>query len=295
MAQHDTSAHLPEWLQPHLFPGKKFADLTVAELSDLKERLSRFRDEQPEVSVVIPAWNEQDNIFRTLSSLAANTCRYRVEIVVINNNSTDGTQQVLDELGVRNYLQPIQGTPHARQMGLFKARGKYHLCADSDTFYPPKWIELMVKPMEKDPSITGVYGRYFFLPQPGEGRFLYFFYEKVTGLLIRLRKINREYINVLGFNMGFVTEVGRTTGGFEVTDVRKFDNALGSDYFVDEAEDGRMAINLKKKGRLKLVTNYKARVFTSSRRLKAEGGLVKSFINRFKLHTRRLSEYVNGK
>ena len=55
MAQHDTSAHLPEWLQPHLFPGKKFADLTVAELSDLKERLSRFRDEQPEVSVVIPA------------------------------------------------------------------------------------------------------------------------------------------------------------------------------------------------------------------------------------------------
>jgi len=100
---------------------------------------------------------------------------------------------------------------------------------------------------------------------------------------------------MLGFNMGFVTEVGRTTGGFEVTQVRKFDNALGSDYFVDEAEDGRMALNLQKKGKLKMVTDKGARAFTSSRRLVAEGGIFKAFTNRFRLHSGRLKEYISGK
>src|SRR5690606_3484231 len=166
--------------------------------------------------------------------------------------------------------------------------------ADSDTFYPPRWIELMVKPMMEDTGITGVYGRYSFLPPLGQGRLLFWFYEIITGILIRIRKRKREHINVLGFNMGLVTEAGRETGGFKVTQVRKFDNALGSDYFVEEAEDGRMALNLQKKGRLKLVTHPEARVFTSSRRLVAEGGLIQSFLNRFKLHTGRMKEYLNG-
>ena len=144
---------LPKWITPHLFKDKKFDDLTAAEITDLQTRIAKFEDEKPDISVVIPAWNEENNIFRTLSSLSANITKYKVEIVVINNNSKDRTQEVLDTLGVRNYLQSVQGTPHARQMGLEKARGKYHLCADSDTFYPPQWIDLMVKPIPKIKSI----------------------------------------------------------------------------------------------------------------------------------------------
>src|ERR1700712_5491222 len=109
---------LPAWLKPHLYPGKTFTDLTATELADLKNRISKFKHEQPDISVVIPAWNEENNIFRTLSSLSANDTNYKVEIVVINNNSKDNTQAVLDQLGVRSYLQPEQGTPHARQLGL---------------------------------------------------------------------------------------------------------------------------------------------------------------------------------
>jgi len=287
--------YLPTWLKPHLFTDRNFADLTEKEIIDLKLRISKFQDVLPEVSVMIPAWNEQNNIYRALSSLSSSNTERKVEIVVINNNSTDGTQKVLESLGVRNYLQPIQGTPFARQLGLEKARGKYHLCADSDTFYPPDWIDSMVAPMEENTNIVGVYGRYAFLPPKSNGRPFLWFYERVTGILVRLRKKNREYINVLGFNMGFVTQVGLSNGGFEVTNVRKFDNALGSEYFVDEAEDGRMAINLKKSGRLKLVITNKARVFTSSRRLVAEGGILKSFTNRLKTHTQKISEYITGK
>ncbi|WP_448700102.1 glycosyltransferase family 2 protein [Mucilaginibacter sp. AW1-3] len=286
---------LPKWLAPHLFTGKKFSDLTPAELADLQNRISQFKHEQPDISVVIPAWNEENNIFRTLSSLSANQTNYKVEIVVINNNSKDNTQAVLDEIGVRSYLQPEQGTPHARQMGLEKAKGKYHLCADSDTFYPPKWIDLMVKPMVENTEIVGVYGRYSFIPPEGQGRFGLWLYELMTGILVQIRKRKREYLNTLGFNMGFVTQVGRDTGGFKVSQVRMFDNAAGSDYFVDEAEDGTMAVNLKKQGRLKLVLDAKARVFTSPRRLMYDGGVWAAFKNRFKGHGSGMGEYITGK
>lgn len=283
---------LPKWILPHLFTNKRFEDLTEGEIQALRERIGRFREEAPEVSVVIPAWNEENNIYRTLSSLSASNTRYKVEIIVVNNNSTDGTQKVLDTLGVRNYLQTIQGTPFARQMGLDHARGKFHLCADSDTFYPPDWIDLMVEPMAKNADITGVYGNYAFMPPAGQGRIGLWFYEKFAGLMIMIRKKNREYLNVYGFNMGFVTEVGRRTGGFKVSGSRVYANIVGSD-FQNEAEDGRMALNLKKEGNLRQVTSSKATVFTSPRRLLDDGSISKAFFNRAKRQLQGMRDYLS--
>jgi len=272
---------LPRWITPHLFKNKKFADLTGSEIESLQNSMKRFIEAEPDISVVIPAWNEENNIYRTLSSLSNNQTKYKVEIVVINNNSTDGTQAVLDKLGVRNYMQTVQGTPFARQMGLELARGKYHLCADSDTFYPPDWIDLMVKPMVENTRIAGVYGNYAFIPPEGQGRFGLWLYEKFAGVMIQIRKKNREYLNVYGFNMGFVTEIGRNNGGFKVSGSRVYANIVGSDY-QNEAEDGRMALNLKKSGDLAMVTDSKATVYTSPRRLMDDGGIGKAFLNRAK-------------
>lgn len=270
---------LPRWITPHLFPDKKYKDLSLETIATLKETLKRFNDPDPEVTVVIPAWNEEDNIFRTLSSLAASTTKYRTEIMVVNNNSTDKTQEVLDTLGVRSFFQPMQGTQFARQMGLDNARGKYHLCADSDTFYPPDWIDLMIAPMAESPEITGVYGRYSFIPPAGQSRIGMFFYEFFAGIFIQIRKRKREYMNVYGFNMGFVTNVGRTTGGFNPRGGKVYTESNGSDY-TNEAEDGRMALNLSTLGRLKRVTDTRAIVFTSTRRLLNDGSLTRAFLNR---------------
>ena len=285
---------LPQWVKGHMYLEKTFSDLTADQVLDLQTRLSGLVSDDPEVSVVIPAWNEENNIFRSLSSLAYTNTLRKVEIIVINNNSTDNTQLVLDQLGVKSYLEPKQGISYARQLGLLKAKGKYHLCADSDTYYPPSWIDLMVKPMANEENVVGVYGRYSFMPLTNTGRLSLAIYESITGLLVRIRRKNREHLNVLGFNMGFITQVGKDNGGFNVKEVRKFDNALGSTDFIEEAEDGRMALNLRKSGKLKLVTDWKARVFTSSRRLDAEGGLIQSFRNRVKVHSNRLLEYFNG-
>ena len=286
---------LPSWIKQHQFSYKDFKGFSTQEIEDLKSRLTNFSDENPDISIVIPAWNEQEHLHRTLSSLASNQVSHKVEIIVINNNSDDDTQLVLDTLNIKNYLETKQGTSFAREKGLEVAKGKYHLCADSDTLYPPKWIESMVAPMIEDTSIVGVYGRYSFIPGPDQTRLGLLLYEAITGILIKIRKVNYEFVNVLGFNMGFITQYGRTTGGFKVGQTRVFDNAQGSEYFIEEAEDGTMALNLLKKGKLKFLTSKDTWVYTSSRRLMAEGGLATSFLNRIKTHGQRLSEYMSSK
>lgn len=284
---------LPGWLKPHLFEDKIFSDLSSSTIAELRSKLLRFQVEDPDVSVVIPAWNEEKNIHRCLSSLASTNCKLKVEIIVINNNSSDGTQKVLDELGIKSFHEKVQGIAYARQLGLVKAKGKYHLCADSDTLYPPFWISDMIAPLIADKhEVVGVYGRYSFLSKSNEGLFFFKVYELITSILIQIRKSKREYINVLGFNMGFITSIGRETGGFNVSNARTFDNALGSDFFVQESEDGVMALNLKTRGKLKLVNDARARVYTSTRRLEAEGGLFTSFKNKLILHTKNLKDYL---
>jgi glycosyltransferase involved in cell wall biosynthesis len=282
---------LPHWIKANLFENKNFNQFTDEELGNLKERLKRFNEADPDVSVVIPAYNEENNICRTLSSLSNNSSSYKVEIIVINNNSTDKTQEILDKLGVKSFVQSMQGIAYARHMGLEQAKGRYQLCADADTLYPPDWIELMVQPMVTDKRIVGVYGRYSILPSENGGRTGLWLYEMFTGILFRLRKKRREHINMLGFNMGFVTEIGKNKKGFEVREVRKFNNDENSKDFTEVSEDGQMAVQLLTVGKLKMITDPKARVYTSPRKILQDGGLIQAFFKRLKKHSHKILTY----
>lgn len=273
---------IPRWIEPHLYSNKRFSDFTPDQIEALRQKLKPFNRPDPEISIVIPAWNEENNIYRALSSLADNRPRLPAEIVVVNNNSTDNTQQVLDTLGVKSCVQTIQGTQHARQMGLENTKGKYYLCADSDTIYPPDWINCMIEPLVTDKRISCVYGNYSFLPPEGQNRLGLALYELAGEVVIRLRRRQgKEFVNAYGFNMGFETRKGLQSGGFIISGSRRYDNIKGSD-FVNESEDGRMALNLMSFGRLHRVTSKKATVFTSSRRLMDDGSIWKAFLNRLR-------------
>lgn len=273
---------LPDWVKSHYFDNRRFEELSDVEINRLKNKLARFNDPDPEVTIAIPAWNEERDIFRTLSSFSESQTQYRTEIVVINNNSTDKTQSILDTLGVTSYQQPIPGTQYARQMGLEKARGKFMLCADSDTIYPPLWVDLMIAPLKKDPGISCVYGNHAFIPSSGNNRLGLSFYELFSEVAVFRRKRNREYINAYGFNMGFEIQKGLKGGGFKLNNnSRVYANANGADFF-NESEDGRMALNLMAFGRMHRVSSGKATVFTSSRRLMDEGSIAAAFTNRAK-------------
>lgn len=267
---------IPKWVLKILEIPRDFDKLSEKFLSSLKNDLSKFSTQNPDVSIVMPVYNEEENLIHTLYSLSKLKLNYSAELIVVNNNSTDRTQEILDRLGVTTYSQKKQGISYTRQLGLEMAKGKYHLCVDGDSIYHPEWLNEYVKHLE-DKSITVVYGPYSFIPMLGLSRRKYFaVYEIITTNYFRLRRRNKEFLNVLGFNFGFRTEDGKKVGGFNTTRPRW--------------SDGWMAMTLQELGKIKFVKTEGTRVWTTARRINADGSLIRAFVKRVKKAAPKLSE-----
>jgi len=256
----------PKWVLSHNFKYNDLNSLDKNITERIKDGLKKFRVEDPEVSIVIPAYNEEKSILHTLSSLSSITPSYKTELIVVNNKSTDQTQNILDQLGVKSFFEPKQGISYTRQTGLEMAKGKYILNADSDSIYPAGWVDAYVNAL-KDESVSCAYGTYSFIPEYNS-RFVLANYELVSEFIIKRRRHNKEFLNVLGFNFAFRKEDGLKVGGYNI-------NRL-------VWEDGWMAMLLMNEGKLKQVSGAEARVWTSDRRLMYDGGILKASVKRFK-------------
>jgi len=273
---------LPTWLLQHQF---NYSPDTVspAFLDDLRTRLAHFLVDDPEVSITIPAYNEEKSLLNTLSSLANQKTRFRTELIVANNNSKDRTQALLDACGVRSILVTQQGIGYARQAALEKARGRYVLNADCDCIYPPTWIDSLVEPLTKD-KVACTYGTYSFLPSAINPRWALMLHESASGLAASVRRWrNQEYINVLGFNFGFRRADALALGGYRVDAGHQGTvTAYGG-----ACEDGWMAMCLLEKGKIQHVT-HGAHVWSSDRVLAKDGGVLKAFSKRAQKELGRL-------
>ncbi|HEX2788154.1 MAG TPA: glycosyltransferase family A protein [Ignavibacteria bacterium] len=268
---------VPAWVKRCLFEYKGVDGLSKEFYKDISERFKKFHPENPDVSIVIPAWNEEDNLAGTLNSLSYIESPHKVEIIVVNNNSTDKTQELLDRCGVKSFFQPVQGISFTRQMGLEKAKGRIILCADSDTLYPPTWVDGFVETLA-NPEVTCAYGKYSFIPPPKTSRFTMAVYEMITNTLFALRRRRRNYLNVMGFNFGFRKSDGLKVGGFNL------ERTIW--------EDGWMAMKLGEIGKIQVIKSDKSKTWTLARRLIIDGGLRKSFIKRIKKESTRIGEYI---
>ena len=147
--------------------------------------------------------------------------------------------------------------------------GKYHLCIDADTLYPPQYISTMIKVLQ-DKEVAGAYALWSFLPN--EHHLGLFFYETLRDLYLKIQNLNRPELNVRGMAFAFHTETARKEG-FR-TDILR-------------GEDGSPGTGIEKKyGKLRFVTARKARVLTGYGTISADGSLFSSFkkraIKRFK-------------
>jgi glycosyltransferase involved in cell wall biosynthesis len=264
----------PSWIDARLLQEKKVNEIPPSLFEEINQGLTALQSEEPLVSVCIPAFNEETSILRTVHSLSRSKTTYPVEIIIVNNNSTDGTQEVLDKLKVRSFFQPKPGWGPARQMAQEKARGKFILSADADCIYPPNWIQKMTTALLK-PGVSCVYGGYSFLAPADKSRFGYFVYESFKNLVVGMRDIKRPWFNCGGASMGYVRELSLKIG------------------FIDRmirGEDGRMAFELAQRG--KIVRVRGAIVWTSPRSLYRDGTLMQSFVNRFFKECKRLRNYL---
>lgn len=112
------------------------------------------------ISVVVPAYNEEDAIKVCLDSLVAQKSKYPFEVVVVDNNSTDKTAKVVrsyaDKLNLRLVTEKIKGRGAARARGFEEAKGDIIFSTDADTTLPEKWVERFVDELTEDyVAVTG--------------------------------------------------------------------------------------------------------------------------------------------
>uniref|UniRef100_UPI004027535B glycosyltransferase family 2 protein n=1 Tax=Bacteroides cellulosilyticus TaxID=246787 RepID=UPI004027535B len=222
--------------------------------------------EAPLCSVIAIAHNEETHILGCLWSLADNICDFPFEIIVVNNHSTDATEQLLKEVGVTYYNEEKQSPGFARQCGLNHAYGKYHICIDADTLYPPHYIATHLKYLEQ-PGIVCTYGLWSFLPDEKYTKTGLFFYESLRDLYLLLQNIKRPELVVRGMVLAFHTESARKVG-FRTDVIR--------------GEDGKMALGLKQYGKLKFIKSHKVRAVTNNSILNNKGRLINNIWFRIK-------------
>jgi glycosyltransferase involved in cell wall biosynthesis len=267
----------PGWIDGRLLTDLKLDRIPQSLFDEINQGLQSFQSDDPLVSIVIPVLNEEVTVLRTLHSLSKNKTSYSVEVIVVNNNSTDRTQEVLDKLNLKSYLQKQPGWGPARQLGQEKAKGKFILMADADCFYPPVWIQKMTNELLKE-RVTCVYGGYAFLGSRDKARWKFFIYESLRNVVCEIRHVKRPYLNAMGMSMGYIKELGLKKGFIN----RKI-----------RGEDGRMCFELMQFGKVKRVRSNKITVWTFPRTLQKDGNLLHSIIKRAVVEVARFSSYFS--
>src|SRR5919108_2550273 len=115
----------------------------------------------PDVSVVIPAWNEERNIRAALASVAAQTWPVALlEAVVVDNGSTDATREVVQDfmagaphLAVQLVDESAHGVAKAKNRGASVARGRWLIFLDADSRMAPDLVErVMLRSRQGHPA-----------------------------------------------------------------------------------------------------------------------------------------------
>ena len=104
----------------------------------------------PDVSVVIPAYNEAAGIAATIRSVVASRYRGRIEVIVVDDGSADGTAAIARSLGiphVRVISQPNSGKPGALNRGIAEARSDILILVDGDTIFQADTIGRLIAPL----------------------------------------------------------------------------------------------------------------------------------------------------
>ncbi len=108
------------------------------------------------VTIIMPVYNAESSVGRTVDSILAQTFT-DWELIAIDDGSTDGSGYILDNYAVKDSRikvihKPNGGVASARQIGIDNACGTYTIHADSDDWIEPNMLHDMVEMAEQDHS-----------------------------------------------------------------------------------------------------------------------------------------------
>ncbi len=176
------------------------------------------------ISIIIPAYNCQKTIGRTLEAALTAASAFRnaatlraqeryVEIIVVDDGSTDNTKdEILKFPTVKYFFQQNAGPAAARNCGALEARGDILFFTDSDCLPHSDWLEIMMAHFYK-PQVVCVAGSYGIAnPQSQLSRGIH------GEILFRHRVLMPDFPSYFGsFNFAIKKSIFQEVGGFDVS------------------------------------------------------------------------------
>ena len=216
------------------------------------------------ISFVVPAYNEQALLTRSLTAIREEIVRagkvlgQDAEIIVVNNASTDRTREVAEAVeGVQVVDEPRKGLVQARWCGFEHSTGELIANIDADTVIPSGWLTEVLRQFERGKDLVALSGPYIYYGVPRKVNMVVAFYYRLAWL---------AYV----FNH-YILNVGAMLQGGNFIVKREAMLKLGNpDHrFSFYGEDTDMANRLSKVGRVKFTFRLPAQ--SSGRRLVGEG------------------------
>ncbi|MDD2472590.1 MULTISPECIES: glycosyltransferase [unclassified Methanoculleus] len=185
------------------------------------------------ISVVVPTYNEEQNIERCLESLADQTVpRETYEVIVVDGNSKDRTRELAEPLADRVFVQTSRRVGGARNDGAMAATGDIVATTDADCILPRDWVERIERNFAER-EIVQLYGTVY----PIEDGFRNRLSLAGANIFSRIGYYTRTIYFTLGCNTAFDRETFIRAGMYRC---------------IDAGDDLEIAQRMRKIGRVHL-------------------------------------------
>lgn len=121
----------------------------------------------PDVTIVVPAFNERRFIADMVATLRRSTSDFRAQVIVVDNGSSDGTAEAAHSAGADIVLQRVGTVGAIRNEGALQAAGDVLIFMDADVFVTNSWsagIQTAIREARKSRIVTG---SWVAVPEPG--------------------------------------------------------------------------------------------------------------------------------